>query len=134
MKSVSIPNTKTQEIWKNVAAYSRKQQKVKNLRFMTMKKSDCLIDPQLMDSHQQRKHRRIMAIADVVKRRGRVKHKRFLAEMQYHGLRKKVAEEYLEVLKDLVMVKFDKGDIVWNGENEPNERRTKRRRQEGEKA
>lgn len=101
---------------------------------MVKNRTDSWIDPQYMDSHQQRKHRRIMAIAEVIKRRIRVNHKRFLAKMQYHGLRRKVAEEYLEVLKDLGMVKFDKGDIVWNGENEPNKRRTKSRRQEGEKA
>lgn len=77
------------------------------------KETDGWIDPQLMDSHQRRKHKRIMAIAEVIKRRGRVNHKRFLAEMQYHGIRRKIAEEYLEVLKDLGMVKFDKGDIVW---------------------
>ena len=89
-----------------------------------VRRSDGWIDPQYMDSHQQRKHRRIMAIGEVIERRGRVNHKRFLAMMQYHGLRRKVAEEYLEVLKDLGMVKFDKGDIVWNSKNEPNERRS----------
>jgi len=83
-----------------------------------LKLSDGWIDPQLMDSHQQGKHRRIMAIAKVIERRRRVNYKQFLAEMQYHGLRKKVAEEYLEVLKDLGMVKFDKGDIAWNGKDD----------------
>lgn len=81
-------------------------------------KTDGWIDPQLMDSHQQRKHRRIIAIAEVIKKRRRVNYKRFLAEMQYHGLRKKVAEEYLEALKDFGMIKVDKGDIVWNGKDE----------------
>ena len=81
------------------------------------------IDPQLMDSHQQRKHKRIMAIAEVIERRGTVNHKRFLAEMQYHGLRRKVAEEYLEVLKDLGMIKFEEGDIVWNGTAEDKKQR-----------
>ena len=70
------------------------------------KLTDGWIDPQFMDSHQQRKHRRIMAIARLIERRGRVNHKRFLAEMQYHGLRKKVAEEYLEVLKDLGLIRM----------------------------
>lgn len=87
--------------------------------YATLKnKTDDWIDPQLMDSHQQRKHRRIMAIAKVIERRGRVNYKQFLAEMQYHGLRKSVAEEYLEALKDLGKVKFDKGDIVWDGKDE----------------
>ena len=81
------------------------------------------IDPQLMDTHQQRKHKRIMAVAEVIKRRGRVNYKRFLAEMQYHGLRKKVAEEYLEALKDLGMIKFEEGDIVWNGTAEDKRQR-----------
>lgn len=85
------------------------------------------IDPQFMDSHQQRKHKRIMAISGVIKRRDRVNYKQFLAEMQYHGLRKSVAEEYIEVLKDLGIVKFDKGDIVWNGKDQPNERRPNNR-------
>jgi len=76
------------------------------------------IDPQLMDSHQQRKHKRIMAIARVIHKRGKVDYKRFLAEMQFQGIRKIVAEEYLEVLKDLEMIKFDKSQIVWNVEQE----------------
>jgi len=38
--------------------------------------------------------------------------------MQYHGLRKSVAEEYLEVLRDLGMIKCVKEDIVWNCESE----------------
>jgi len=87
-----------------------------------MKRTSDWIDISLMDSHQQRKHKRIMAIAEVVRRRGRVNYKEFLAEMQYHGLRKSVAEEYLEVLKDLGMMKQDKGDIVWNGNAEGNNR------------
>lgn len=89
---------------------------------MRVSKTNDWIDPQQMDSHQQRKHKRIMAIAEVIRSRGRDDYKHFLAEMQYHGLRKKVAEEYLEVLKDLGMIKFDKGDIVWNGTEEDKER------------
>jgi len=77
-------------------------------------KSDVWIDPNLLDSHQQRKHRRIVAIADVVRKRGKVDCKRFLAEMHFHGLRKKVAEEYIDALIDLGMIKFDKGYLVWN--------------------
>lgn len=88
------------------------------------KKTDDWIDPQLMDSHQQRKHRRIMAIAEVIKKRRRVNYKQFLAEMQYHGLRKKVAEEYLEALKHLGLIKHDKDDIVWNSENQSNKSET----------
>ena len=76
------------------------------------------IDPQLMDSHQQRKHKRIMAIAEVIQKRGKVNYKRFLAEMQYHGLRKIVAEEYLEALKDLKKIRIDKNNIVWNDKQE----------------
>ena len=80
--------------------------------------SDGWIDPSLMDHHQQKKHQRIMAIAKLIKRRGTVKRRQFLAEMQYHGLRKIVAEEYLEVLKDLEMIKIDKNNIVWNDKQE----------------
>jgi hypothetical protein len=76
------------------------------------------IDPQLMDSHQQRKHKRIMAIAEVIQKRGKVNYKRFLAEMQYYGLRKIVAEEYLEALKDLKKIRIDKNNIVWNDKQE----------------
>lgn len=79
------------------------------------KLTDVWIDHQLMDSHQQRKHRQVMAIAKLIERRGRINYKRFLAEMQYHGLRKSVAESYLELLKDLGKVRFAKCDIVWNG-------------------
>jgi hypothetical protein len=73
------------------------------------------ISPQVMDSHQQRKHRRIRAIANVIERRGHVNYKKFLAEMQYHGLRKCVAEEYLEVLKDLGWIKCENEEIIWKG-------------------
>ena len=73
------------------------------------------IDHQLMDSHQQRKHKRVMAIAQVIEKRQKVNYKQFLAEMQYNGLRKSVAEEYLEVLKDLGWIKVDSNDIIWNG-------------------
>ena len=71
------------------------------------------IDPNLMDSHQQRKHRRIRAIANVIERRERVNYKKFLAEMQYHGLRKCVAEEYLDVMKDLGWIKCENEEIIW---------------------
>ena len=74
------------------------------------------IDPNLLDSHQQRKHRRVVAIANVIRKRGKVDCKRFLAEMQYYGIRKKVAEEYLEALKDLGKIRYEKGYIVWNEE------------------
>lgn len=41
----------------------------------------------------------------------------FLAEMQYFGLRKSVAEEYIDVLKDLRKIRFDNGYIIWNEDN-----------------
>jgi hypothetical protein len=40
----------------------------------------------------------------------------FLAEMQFNGLRKSVAEEYLEVMKDLDLIKFENEDIIWIGD------------------
>lgn len=83
-----------------------------------VKLTDIWIDPQLMDSHQRRKHKRIMAIARVIEMRGRVNHKRFLAEIQYNGLRRCVSEEYLKVLKDLELVKCDNSNIIWNGKDE----------------
>ena len=80
-----------------------------------MVKSTCvLIDPSLLDSHQQRKFKRVEAFADVIRKRGKVEYKVFLAEMQYYGLRKKVAEEYIDVLKDLGKIRFDNGHIIWN--------------------
>lgn len=72
------------------------------------------IDPNLMDSHQQGKHKRITAIAKLLEKRQKADYKRFLAEMQYHGLRKTVAEEYLEVLKDLGTIKIEGNKIIWN--------------------
>lgn len=73
-----------------------------------------LINPNVLDSHQQKKRRRVIAFADVIKKKQVVSHKRFLAEMQYLGLRKQVAEEYLDILKDLDKIRFDKGYIIWN--------------------
>ena len=76
------------------------------------------IDPNLMDSHQQRKHMRITAIAKVIERKGRVDYKRFVAKMEYHGLRRKVAIGYLDAMRDLGLIKFDGDCVVWN--REPN--------------
>ncbi len=78
------------------------------------KRTSNWIDPQLMDSHQQRKHKRILAIAKILERRQQVDYKQFLAEMQFHGLRKIVAEEYIDVLKDLGLIRFEDSEIVWN--------------------
>jgi predicted transcriptional regulator len=65
-----------------------------------------------IDSHQSRKSRRIRAIARVLRSKGRVDFKRFLAEMQYNGIRKKVTEEYLDVLKDLGLIAYDNNEII----------------------
>ena len=81
------------------------------------KYSDSWIDPNLMDSHQQRKQKRIMAISNLLKKKGKVDYKQFLAEMQFNGLRKIVAEEYLEVMKDLDLIKFENENIIWIGDN-----------------
>jgi hypothetical protein len=71
------------------------------------------IDPTVLDTHQQRKHRRIIAIERMIKERGMVNYNEFLAELQYYGIRKKVAEEYIDVLKDLRKIRFEKDFIYW---------------------
>ena len=53
--------------------------------------------------------------------------------MQYNGLRKKVAEGYLDVLRELRMTKHDKEDVAWDGRDEnpeqkPNNEEKKRKR------
>ena len=85
-----------------------------------MKLTGVWIDPNLMDSHQQRKYRRVEAIANLIRNRHVVNYREFLAEMQYHGLRKKVAEEYLDILKDLGKIRYDKGYVIWNEDSEGN--------------
>jgi len=82
-----------------------------------VKLNDVWIDPTLLDSHQQRKYRRVEAIANVIRKKHKVDYKLFLAEMQYYGLRKKVAEEYIDILKDLGKITYDNGYIVWNEES-----------------
>ena len=78
-----------------------------------------------IDSHQSRKNRRIKAIAEVLKSKGRVNYRQFLAQMQFNGIRKSVAKGYLDVLKELGMIKHDKENIVWNRKDKANERRPK---------
>ena len=68
----------------------------------------------VIDGHQAQKTKRVRAVARVLERKGKVNYKQFLAEMQFNGLRKSVAEEYLDTLKDLRMIRIDKDDIVWN--------------------
>jgi hypothetical protein len=67
-----------------------------------------------MDAHQKLKHKRIMAIAELIENRRVVNYKRFLGEMQIHGLRKNVAEEYLEALRDYGLIRFKNDFILWN--------------------
>jgi hypothetical protein len=81
-----------------------------------------------MDSHQQRKHRRIKAIAAVIEKRRRVNYKVFLAELEYQGIRKSVAEDYISALEDLGWIHCKNGDIVWDG----TEVRTEKREVEGD--
>lgn len=69
----------------------------------------------VIDGHQSQKTKRVRAIARVLERKGKANYKKFLAEMQFNGLRKSVAEEYLNILKDLQMIRLDKSDIIWNG-------------------
>lgn len=76
------------------------------------------IDESTLDSHQQRKKRRIQEIARVLEVRGRVDYKKFVGEMQCGGLRKVVALEYLEALKDMGKITIDEKEIVWNTEIE----------------
>lgn len=75
-----------------------------------------VIDPSTLDSHQQRKQRRIKAVAKVLESRVKVKYKEFVAELQYNGLRKQVAEEYLEALRDLGKIVITEEHIVWNNQ------------------
>ncbi len=74
----------------------------------------------VIDGHQGQKAKRVRAIARTLERKGRVNYKQFLAEMQFNGLRKNVAEEYLDILEDLRMIRLDKGDIVWDTSQVPN--------------
>jgi len=75
------------------------------------------ISPQLMDTHQKLKHKRIMAIAELIESRRIVNYKQFLGEMQIHGLRKNVAEEYLEALRDCGLIRFKNDLILWNNQD-----------------
>lgn len=79
------------------------------------------MDPSNLDPHQKLKHRRIEDMAKVLETRGRVDFKKFLAEMQYDGIRKSVAEEYLETLKDLGKIAITEEQIVWNTPNKDTE-------------
>jgi hypothetical protein len=67
----------------------------------------------VIDSHQTHKNRRIRAIARVLEKKGRVNYKRFLAEMQFNGMRKSVAKEYLYALNDLNMIEITADEIIW---------------------
>ena len=84
---------------------------------VTLRVVDWDIDD-VVDVHQLQKSKRIEAVARVLKRKCRVNREKFLAEMQFNGLRKQVAVEYIEVLKTLGKVRIEGGDIVWVFERE----------------
>lgn len=90
---------------------------------LTLKKSKRIeetkhrIDPNVLDSHQQRKYRRIRAIERILEERGSEDYNRFLAELQYYGIRKKVAEEYIEILEDLGKITIEKGCIIYKAKS-----------------
>ena len=69
----------------------------------------------VIDSNQILKEKRVRAVARVLRRKGRTNYKRFLAEMQFNGLRRVVAEEYLNILKDLGWIKCENEEIIWKG-------------------
>ena len=72
-----------------------------------------LLGPELLDSHQKSKRRRIQAVAELIKKRIEVDYKKFLAELQYAGLRKVVAEEYLVALDEMELIVITGGKIIW---------------------
>ena len=72
----------------------------------------------LLDSHQQQKAKRILEVARTLRRLERTDYKEFLAKLQFRGIRKIVAIEYLDALRDLKRVKIDKSDIVWSHETD----------------
>lgn len=76
------------------------------------------ISPQLLDIHQKLKYRRIVALAELIERRHTVGYKRFLAEMQFHGIRRNVAEEYLEIMRDMDLIRLHGDRIVWNNQQD----------------
>ena len=53
-----------------------------------------------LDTHQRKKRERILQVAKTIQTRKQVNTKKFIAELGMNGLRKKVAEEYLETLTD----------------------------------
>lgn len=68
----------------------------------------------VLDSHQRRKKRRVEAIANVLKNKGRVRYDKFLAEMEIIGIQQKVAKEYLGALEVHGEIRVDEGEIIWN--------------------
>jgi len=77
------------------------------------RKSSYVLQPTQLDTHQQRKQMRIRQVAIELTSRKRTPTKPFIAFLEYNGLRKTVAEEYINALIALGWAKYEGEYLVW---------------------
>jgi len=72
-----------------------------------------------LDNHQVKKKKRIRAVAEILRYRRKVRADKFVAELEFNGIRKSVAQEYINTLLVLELIKTDGAFLIWN-ESNPN--------------
>ena len=78
-------------------------------------KPEYCLGPEKLDSHQKKKQERILAVAQILATRRMVMTAKFLAELQFNGIRKTVAKEYIDALIDLGWLSTDGNFLLWTG-------------------
>jgi len=74
-----------------------------------------IIPPNQLDTHQQRKQVRIRQVAIELARRKKITTNSLIAILDFNGLRKTLAEEYINTLIALGWAKHEGKYLIWCG-------------------
>ena len=78
-----------------------------------MIRPDYILGIEVLDTHQKKKRTRILAVAKLIKKNKVVKTDSFIAILEFNGIRKKVAKEYIDALLTLKWIKSDGVKLTW---------------------
>ena len=70
---------------------------------------------ELLDNNQRKKRARIRAVAKDIKTKGRVDTRKYIAQLGLNGVRKTVAEEYIQALIDIEYLHSEQNSLKWIG-------------------
>lgn len=90
---------------------------VKEKEKKNMLRPEYCLGAEKLDTHQNKKRERILAVAQILATRKLVHTAKFIVELEFNGLRRKVAKEYIDALIDLDWLTTDGNHLLWVGPN-----------------